>query len=168
MCDDISIKCWKIFKFSTDDFKFGLEFWQLTFVLCSRIQREINQWNKRQFGDRRKWNCIYEVRDLFPWEMLTKMVISCFLNVKKIWDSAQINLSSTLNCFRRYFFDATIYADKSTSEIDADLEQNDMLLYLIPSRQLNLSYANEYTCHRGDIVKWHTHYTCIKFPSAFS
>ena len=37
----------------------------------------------------------YEVRDLFPWKMLTKTVISCFLNVEKIWNSTQINLSST-------------------------------------------------------------------------
>ena len=46
----------------------------------------------------------YEVRDLFPWEMLTKTAISCFLNVQKFWNSAQINLSSTLNFYRRYFF----------------------------------------------------------------
>ena len=46
----------------------------------------------------------YEVRDLFPWEMLTKTVISCFLNVEKIWNSEQINLSWTLNFYRRYFF----------------------------------------------------------------
>ena len=41
-------------------------------------------------------------------------------------------------CFRRN----SIHSEKSTSEIDADLAQNDMWLYLIPSRQLNLSYAN--------------------------
>ena len=69
---------------------------------------------------------IYEVRDLFPWEMFTKMVISFLLNVEKIWNSAQINLSSTLNFYRRYVFDATISTEKSTSEIDADLVQNDM------------------------------------------
>ena len=68
----------------------------------------------------------YEVRDLFPWEMFTKMVISCLLNVEKIWESAQINLSSTLNFYRRYVFDATISTEKSTSEIVADLAQNDM------------------------------------------
>ena len=69
---------------------------------------------------------IYEVRDLFPWEILTKMVISCLQNVEKIWNSAQINLSSTLNFYRKYFFDATISTEKSTIEIDADLAQNDM------------------------------------------
>ena len=69
---------------------------------------------------------IYEVRDLFPWEMLTKMVISCLLNVEKIWNSAQINLSSTLNIYQRYVFDATISTEKLTSEIDADSAQNDM------------------------------------------
>ena len=31
---------------------------------------------------------------------------------------------------------------KSTSEIDADLAQNEMYLYLIPPYQLNISYAN--------------------------
>ena len=47
---------------------------------------------------------IYEVRDLFPWEMFTKMVISCLLNVEKIWNSAQIKLDFKLLmkiCFRR-------------------------------------------------------------------
>ena len=112
-----------------------------------------------------KW---YEVRDIFPWEMFTKMVISCLLNVENIWNSAQINLSSTLNFYWRYVFDATISTEQSTSEIDADLTQTGMQLYLIPSRQLNLSYANWYTCHRGYVVKWHTYYTYVKFPSAFS
>ena len=69
---------------------------------------------------------IYEVRDLFPWEMFTKMVISFLMNVEKIWNSAQINLSSTLNFYQRYVLDATISTEKSTSEIDADLAQNDM------------------------------------------
>ena len=46
---------------------------------------------------------VYEVRDLFPWEMLTKTAISCFLNVEKIWNSAQINLSSTLNFLLKIF-----------------------------------------------------------------
>ena len=65
---------------------------------------------------------------------------------------------------------ATISADKSTGEITADLPQNDKQLYLIPSRQLNIniSYANEYTCHMDGIVKWHTNYTQIKFSSTFS
>ena len=43
----------------------------------------------------------YEVRDLFPWEMFTKMVISWLLNFEKIWNSAQIDLSSTLDFYRR-------------------------------------------------------------------
>ena len=58
----------------------------------------------------------YEVKDLFPWEMLIKTVISCFRNVEKIWNSAQINLSSTLNLYRRYLFVATISTEKSTTE----------------------------------------------------
>ena len=45
----------------------------------------------------------YEVRDLFPWEMLTKTAISCFLTVEKILNSAQINLSSTLNFLLKIF-----------------------------------------------------------------
>ena len=69
---------------------------------------------------------LYEVRDLFPWEMFTKMVISCLLNVEKIWNSAQLNLSSTLNFYRRYVLDVIISTEKLTSEIDADLAQNDM------------------------------------------
>ena len=36
-------------------------------------------WNLHYFH---LWK-IYEVRDLFPWEMLTKTAISCFLNVEK-------------------------------------------------------------------------------------
>ena len=96
------------------------------------------------------------------------MVISSLLNVEKIWNSAQINLRSILNFYQKYVFDATISTEKSINEIDADLAQNEMQLYLIPSRQLNLSYANQYTCHKGDNVKWHTNHTYIKFSSAFS
>ena len=68
----------------------------------------------------------YEVRDLFPWEMPSKMMISCLLNVEKIWNSAQINWSSTINFNRKYFFDAMISTEKSTGEIDTDLAQNEM------------------------------------------
>ena len=45
--------------------------------------------------------------------------------LKKIWNSAQINLSSTWNFYRNVFFEATISTEKSTSEIDADLAQNE-------------------------------------------
>ena len=69
---------------------------------------------------------IYEVRDLFPWKMLFKMIIACLLNVEKMWNSAQINWSSTGNVYRKFFFEATIFTEKSTSEIDADLAQNEM------------------------------------------
>ena len=58
--------------------------------------------------------------------MITKMVMSCLLNIEKIWNSAQRNLSSTLNFYGKYCFDATISTEKSTIEIDADLAQNDM------------------------------------------
>ena len=47
---------------------------------------------------------LYEVRDLIPWEILTKMVIWYVLKVEKYWNSAQINLSSTLNFYRKIFF----------------------------------------------------------------
>ena len=47
---------------------------------------------------------VYEVRDLFPWEMITKLVISCLLNVEKIRNSGQINLSSTLNVLPKILF----------------------------------------------------------------
>ena len=56
--------------------------------------------------------------------MLTKMAILCLLNVEKIWNSTQINLSSILNFYQIYVFDATISTEKSTSEIDADLAQD--------------------------------------------
>ena len=46
--------------------------------------------------------------------------------LKKIWNSAQINLSSTLNILPKYCVDATISTKKSTIEIDTDLAQNDM------------------------------------------
>ena len=71
------------------------------------------------------WNR-YEVRDIIPWEMLTKMVISWLLNVEKIWNSAQINWSSILNLYRKYVFDATISTEKPTSEIDANFAQNEI------------------------------------------
>ena len=48
------------------------------------------------------------------------------LSVEKIWNSAQINLSSILNFHRKYVFDTTISTEKSTSEMDADLAQNEM------------------------------------------
>ena len=55
------------------------------------------------------------------------MIIACLLNVKnKIWNLAQVNLSSTRNFYRKYFLEATISTEKSTSEIDADLAQNEM------------------------------------------
>ena len=82
----------------------------------------------------------------------------------KCWKNVKINLSSILNFYQKYVFDATKSNEKSTNEIDVDLAQNgEMQLYLIPSRQLNLSYANLYTYHRGDNVKWHTNHTYIKF-----
>ena len=62
----------------------------------------------------------------FREKMPSQMIIACLLKFKQIWDSAQINLSSTRNFYRKYFFEATISTEKSTSEIDADLAQNEM------------------------------------------
>ena len=53
----------------------------------------------------------YEVRDLFPWEMLTRIVIPYLLNFETMWNSAQINLSSTLNFYRKYFWRNDIHRD---------------------------------------------------------
>ena len=64
------------------------------------------------------WNLYgnpYEVRDLFLWEMLTETAISYFLNVEKIWNSAQRNLSSILQFYRGYFFSTQQYPPR---EID--------------------------------------------------
>ena len=77
------------------------------------------------------FNCLsssdaYVVRDLFPWKMPSKMIIARLINVEKIWNSAQKNLSSTGNFYWKYFFEATISTEKSTSENDADLAQNEM------------------------------------------
>ena len=47
---------------------------------------------------------VYGVRDLFPWEIVTKMVISCLLNVEKIWNTNKLKLDLKLLpkiCFRR-------------------------------------------------------------------
>ena len=69
-------------------------------VLLTKIGRGPAGSDGRGVGGKSK---IYVARDLFPWEMLTKTMISCFLNVGQIWNSAQINLSSTLKFYRRYF-----------------------------------------------------------------
>ena len=41
----------------------------------------------------------YEVGDLFSWEILILIVISYLLIAEKIWNSAEINFSSTLNFY---------------------------------------------------------------------
>ena len=110
----------------------------------------------------------YEVRDLFPWEMIIKMVISYLLNVEKIWNSAQINLSSTLNFLPKILF--------RRNNIHQEIDHWNRHWFgakwhvTVPNSvaQLNLSYANEYTCNRGNVVKWHTNDTYVKFSSVFS
>ena len=49
-----------------------------------------------------------------------------FAKCWKIWNSKKINLSSILNFYGKYVFDATISTEKLTSEIDAYLAQNEM------------------------------------------
>ena len=69
---------------------------------------------------------MYEVGDLFPREMLNRMVISYLLNVEKKPTPGTNKLKLHLNFYRKYCFDATISREESTSEIDADLAQNEM------------------------------------------
>ena len=94
---------------------------------CNNKDRAFTETEMSPF--QRIWTQIWQcVRGQGPISVriFTKMVISWLLNVEKIWNSAQINLSSTSNFYRRYVFDATISTEKSTGEIDADLAQNDM------------------------------------------
>ena len=92
---------------------------------------------------------LYEVRDLFPSEMLTKIVISYMLDYfifcEKIQKLATNELKLGFKLLLQIFLDASISTGKSTNEIDAGVTQNEMSLYLIPPRQLKLSFANEYT-----------------------
>ena len=100
--------------------------------------------------------------------MPTKMIISCLLDVKKIWNSAQINLSSTRNFNQKYSFEATISTEKST-------QWNRRRF----GAKWNVTVSNSVTPVKpiackwiyispGSVVKWHTNYTYIKFSSAVS
>ena len=64
----------------------------------------------------------YEVRDLFPWENVTKIATSYLLNVEK--KKLKIG-SNKRNIDFKLLPNAIISAEKSTSEIDADLAQNE-------------------------------------------
>ena len=113
---------------------------------------------------------LYEVWDLWCETCSLKWCDGVII-FAKCWQKLKLGtnkLKLDYKLLPKIFFCATISTEKSTSEIDADLVQNEMKLYLIPSRQLNLSYETEYTCHRGGIVKWHTNYTYVKFSSAFA
>ena len=72
-------------------------------IILSTFFSPENDRRKRLSRFRKSYLQYYEVRDLFAWEMPTK-IISCLLNVEIIWNSAQINWSSTLNFYREYFF----------------------------------------------------------------
>ena len=74
---------------------------------------------------------------------IERSVLRAAWSQPKIWNSVQINLSSTLNFYRKYFFDAMISNEKLTSEIDAIWR--------------NLLHANDYTCHR---VMTHSLHVC--------
>ena len=118
-------------------------------------------WNWR-LGNR------YEVRDLFPWKMTTKMIISCLLNVKKIWNSAQINLCSTWIFYRIYFY--------RSNNIHREIDQWNRHRF---GTKWNVTVPNSVTPVKpivckwicmslSNVVKWHTNYMYIKLPSAFS
>ena len=51
---------------------------------CSWNSLEI-KYSSKAVGNRKKFteHCLYEVRNLFPWEILTKIVIQYLLNVEK-------------------------------------------------------------------------------------
>ena len=102
--------------------------------------------------------------------MPIKMMISCLLNVEKIWNSAQINWSSTLNFYREYFF--------GRNNIHREIDRWSRHRF---GAKWNVTVPNSVmpvkplvcklicTCHyMGNVVKWHTNYTYIKFSSAFS
>ena len=81
------------------------------------------------------WNIlIYEVKDLFPCKMPTKMIISCLLNVKKNLKLGTNELKLDLTFLPKVYF--------RSNNIHREIDQ-----WNRPSRQLTLSYANEYVCH---------------------
>ena len=67
---------------------------------------------------------MYQVKDLLPWEMLSKIAISYVLNVKKMKLGTN-KLKIDFKILPKMFFDATISTAKTTNEINADLAQND-------------------------------------------
>ena len=69
---------------------------------------------------------LYEVRDLFPWKMTTKMIISCLLNKKKSETRHKETYAQLESFNENIFIEATISTEKSTNEIDTDLAQNEM------------------------------------------
>ena len=52
------------------------------------------------------------------------MIIACLLNVKKDLKLGTNKLKLNWKLLPKFFFEATISTEKSTSEIDADLAQN--------------------------------------------
>ena len=110
----------------------------------------------------------YEVRDLFPWKMTTKMIISCLLNVKKNLKLDRKNLKLDLNLLPKIFF--------RSNNIHREIDQWNRRRF---GTKWNVTIPNSVTpvkpivckwiyMSRGNVVKWHTNYTYIKFPSVFS
>ena len=67
---------------------------------------------------------MYQVTDLLPWEMISKIAKSYLLNVRKMKLGTN-KLKIDFKILPKIFFDATISTAKTTSEINADLAQND-------------------------------------------
>ena len=110
----------------------------------------------------------YEVRDLFPWEIITKIVISCLLKVDKIWNSAQIILSSTLNFLPKILF--------RRNNIHREIDHWNRRWFgakwhvTVPN---SVAPVKSILCKwiymlQGNVVKWNTHDTYVKFSSVFS
>ena len=67
-----------------------------------------------------------EVRGLFPWEKFTKMLWYLLSVEKKPMKLGTNKLKPDFKLLPKISFGATISTKKSTSEIDADLAQNEM------------------------------------------
>ena len=73
-------------------------FYRKYFSRSHNIHREIDQWNRRRFG------AMYEVEEVFPWEICTYLVISFVLDITKIRNSIQMIFSSASNFWQHYLF----------------------------------------------------------------
>ena len=112
---------------------------------------------------------VYEVRDLFPWKMPTKVITSCLLNVEKIWNTAQNKLKLDLKLLPKMFF-------FRSNNIHREIDQWNRRRF---GTKWNVTVPNSVTpvkpivckwiyLSRGNVVKWHTNYKYIKFTFVFS